>query len=99
MSQPREDTPQESALNPPPLPKAPARRGRRWLRRLGVALLVLFLGALVGHWWWGRGAARRLDALVAAARAAGEPVTVEELNRWPASRGGTGENIVPALRA
>jgi hypothetical protein len=66
---------------------------------MGVALLALAMVAIVGHWWWGRSAARRLEALVAAARAAGEPVTVEELNRWPAARGGAGENVVPALRA
>jgi hypothetical protein len=37
--------------------------------------------------------------MLAAARAAGEPVTVEELNDWPATRGGGGENVVPVIRA
>ena len=79
---------------PPPLP----RRKRRWLKRIALAMLALVLVAAVGHWWWGRRAASALDRQLGELRAAGDPVTVEELNRWPGATSGAGDNAVPLLR-
>jgi hypothetical protein len=66
---------------------------------LGLLFLALVLTLVISHLWWGHRAGARLEAQLAAARAAGEPVTVEELNQWPFLRGGSGENVVPVLRA
>src|SRR5688572_10107611 len=95
MVHPDTDATSNEPSDAPPRPRT-HRRGR-WARRLLATVLVLFLVAAAVHWWWGRNAASRLEAQIAAARAAGEPVTVEELNRWSGARGGTGENIVPAI--
>jgi hypothetical protein len=76
----------------------PGRPRRRWGRRLLVALLVLVLVPVVWHWQAGRRAKRGLAAEMAACRAAGEPATVDELNRWPGLRSGEGENLVTLLR-
>ena len=72
---------------------------RRWGRRVVLALLVLLLLLAVTQWQSGRRATRGLAAEIAACRAAGEPATVAELNRWEGLRSGTGENAVPLLRA
>jgi hypothetical protein len=93
MHAPPQEVDPAAALRPP------ASRRRHWPRRLGVAFLTLVLGTFLSNWWWGRRASARLEAQLATARAAGEPVTVEQLTRWPALRTGTGPNVVPALRA
>lgn len=52
---------------------------RRWLRRLVIALVALVLVLLLARIVWGYVAARGLRAELAAIRAAGEPVTVDQL--------------------
>jgi hypothetical protein len=64
-----------------------------------LTLLGLILLLVAGHWGAGRRAASGLEGELAAYRAAGEPTTVEELNRWDSLRSGSGENAVPLLRA
>jgi hypothetical protein len=78
---------------------APAVPKRRWGRRVFVTLLVAVLVLVVLQWQTGRRAGGRLAAEIAACRAAGEPTTVDELNRWDGLRSGAGENVVPLLRA
>ena len=78
---------------------APPRRRRRWGRRIVLTLLALVLLLALGVWGAGRRARKNLDDDLALYRDAGEPVTVEELNGWPALRSGEGENAVPLLRA
>src|SRR3954454_17385792 len=87
------DPADESATDVTALPR------RRWGRRVLLTLLALALVLVVAQWQSGRRAARGLGAEVAACRAAGEPATVEELNRWEGLRSGSGENVVPLLRA
>jgi hypothetical protein len=71
----------------------------QWGRRIGIGLVLLLIAAVGMHWLWGRRAAKRLAAQVAVYRAAGEPVTVEELNAWPDAVSGSGENALTILRA
>ncbi|MBU0639817.1 MAG: hypothetical protein KKB50_13195 [Planctomycetes bacterium] len=54
-----------------------------WLKRLVVAfvLVAVLVGAL--RWWAGRTAQRRLDAQLAAYRAAGQPVLLADFDRPP----------------
>ena len=73
-------------------------RRRRWGRRIAITLLALALLLALGLWGAGKRAEKGLAADLAIYRAAGEPVTVDELNRWPALRSGDGENAVPLLR-
>src|SRR5688572_2589791 len=59
-------------------PTVPYPRRFWWLTRLGVtggAIVVLGLGA---RWWWGEVAQRRIDAVIAAAHARGEPILVSD---------------------
>lgn len=53
---------------------------RRWLRRLGLGLLLLVIALVVGHAWWGHQAEKRLDARIRHYQAAGEPMTPEALD-------------------
>ena len=55
------------------------RSGARWLKWLGVSVALLVPTAVGGHWWWGRSAERRLDAMIARYRAAGEPMLPSDL--------------------
>ena len=80
-------------------PGPPPPRRRRWGRRGLLTLGVLVLLLVAGIWAAGRRADKGLGAELAAYRAAGEPATVDELNRWSALRSGEGENAVPLLRA
>ena len=90
--------PAEANESTPPQPP-PRRRKRRGLRIL-LTLAILVAAAVVAHVIWGVVEKRRLEAQLAVYRAAGEPTTVEELNRWPAavSGPGSGENALAALR-
>ena len=49
-----------------------------WAKRILLAIGVVVLLLVVLRWWWGWEAQRRLDALIAEYRAAGQPVTVED---------------------
>jgi hypothetical protein len=78
----------DAASPPPPQPQplpAPKRRGRlrRGLIRLGCVAAFLVVAWTAGTWGWGkyeeRALARRVDAL----RAAGEPVTPDDLAPGP----------------
>jgi hypothetical protein len=81
------------------VPSQPAPRRKRWGLRVLAALGVLLVVAVLAHVIWGESEKRRLAAQLAAYRGAGEPVTVEELNRWPDTTSGSGENALPGLRA
>jgi len=67
-----------------------------WLLRLSVAFGLLFAFALLLRLWWGREADRRMAAYVAAARARGEPVLIEDFNRPTGVP--DADNAVPLLR-
>src|SRR4051812_17467089 len=69
---------------------------RRWLRRLGLSLLVLVLPLVAGHWYWGHRAERQLAEQLAQLRAAGEPVAPADL-AGPAVQ--DGDNAAVDLRA
>jgi hypothetical protein len=71
---------------------------RRWVRRIGGLFLVLVVGLVALFFVWRHDAAGGFAAEIAAVRAAGEPVSVEGLNAWPALLA-PGENAVPGLRA
>ena len=49
-----------------------------WLKRISGAVVLLLLALLGLRWWWGWEAQRRLDALIAEYRPAGQPVDVED---------------------
>jgi hypothetical protein len=67
----------------------------RWLKR-GVAVGVCVLVALcLLRWWWGREAQRRIDAVIADARAHGEPILPEDFP--PDPRIPDSENAVASL--
>src|SRR4051812_23274228 len=52
---------------------------RRWLRRIGLSVVVLVLLLAAGHWYWGHQAERQLAGRLAELRAAGEPVAPADL--------------------
>src|SRR6478609_8196042 len=72
------------------------RSGARWLKRMGIALVVLVAAVVGGHWWWGRSTEGRLDAVIARYRAAGEPMLPSDL---VAPAVPDNENAVIQLRA
>ncbi|HZN66355.1 MAG TPA: hypothetical protein VFB66_13785 [Tepidisphaeraceae bacterium] len=78
--------------------RTPMRRRGRWWKWGGLVVLLLGFGLFGTFLAWRGGAARGFDREFAAARAAGEPVTAQELSDWPFLRA-EGENAVPALRA
>src|SRR5438128_2562768 len=57
----------------------PKRSGARWLKWLGLTFSLLVAAGVGGHWWWGQSAERRLDAMIARYRAAGEPMLPSDL--------------------
>lgn len=61
--------------------KKQPKRWKRWLKRALVALLVLFILALIVHQVWNYRAGKALERELDAIRAAGDPLTLEEL--WP----------------
>jgi hypothetical protein len=56
------------------------RRLKRW-SVIGVVILFLLIGLRL---WWGFEAQRRLDAMIAAAHARGELITIDDFNNRPA---------------
>jgi hypothetical protein len=56
------------------------RRLKRW-SLIGFVILFLLIGLRL---WWGFEAQRRLDAMIAAAHARGEPITIDDFNNRPA---------------
>ena len=52
-----------------------------WGKRILLAVGVFVVLLVVLRWWWGWEAQRRLDALIAAYRAAGQPVTLEDFQQ------------------
>src|SRR6476619_5636391 len=72
------------------------KRPGRWLRRTGLIGLTLVALTLIAHAWWSGQAGRRLAATVARYRAAGEPMTPEDLDKPPVP---DARNAVVDLRA
>jgi hypothetical protein len=71
-------------------------RPARWGRGILIALALLLVILVVAHWIWTTGARRRLDAQVAAYKAAGEPI---EPGDFAAKGVADAENAVLDLRA
>jgi len=61
--------------------KHPAKRWKRWLKRALVAGLTLFVAAVLLYVGWGIRSRSGLEAEIERIRAAGDPLTLEEL--WP----------------
>lgn len=59
----------------------PPKRWKRWLRRGLFALLILLIAALIVHQVWNYRAGKALQRELDAIRAAGDPLTLDEL--WP----------------
>ena len=70
---------------------------RRWLRRITLSLLLLAVFAVGRCWGWGKYAEKGMSDRIAAAVAAGEPVTADDLLAGPPVA--AGENAVPEIRA
>ena len=62
-------------------PRVSARR--RWLKRAILILSLYVLAMFGGCWWWGAVAESRLQAKLAACRAAGQPVRIEDFATPP----------------
>jgi hypothetical protein len=63
-----------------PLANAPARRQRRWVRRISRVVSLLAVGLIVAHWFWGRSNHRALEEQIRAYKAAGEVIDPLDLN-------------------
>ncbi len=66
----------------------------RWLKRgtvIGFGVIVALAGVRL---WWGWEAQRRLDAIVAAMHARGEPILAEDFKSPPLA---SGDNAAPIL--
>ena len=54
-----------------------------WLKRILLAVAVLLVCLVAVRWWWGVVAERRLNALIAEYKAAGEPLYPEDFQTPP----------------
>jgi hypothetical protein len=54
-----------------------------WLKHLSLAGLFLIVALAALRWWWGHEAQRRMDAMIAAAHAKGEPILPEDFDFPP----------------
>src|SRR5690349_9595912 len=73
----RRDRPKRETLEPPAQTAPKRRRGLKWVSRI-VSLLAV--GLIVAHWYWGRSAARALEAQIHGYQIAGEPIDPADLN-------------------
>src|SRR5215213_1835724 len=61
----------------------PTRAPRRWGRWIGFTLLGLVVLLIAGHAFWGWWQDKKLQEEIAALRAKGEPMLIEELGNSP----------------